>query len=245
MSAPRTDTPDHAPHILVVDDDRRLRDLLSRFLGDRGYRVSTAASAPEARAKSESVVFDAIVLDVMMPGETGLDFMRRLRAEAGRIPILLLTAQAEPEDRIAGLEIGADDYLTKPFEPRELILRLGNILKRVVQPETEARTTPDTVRFGPFVFRFDRGELRRGGEVIRITEREREILALLGQRGGGEVSREELSGGAALGGGAPGSTERAVDVQMNRLRRKIELDPANPTFLQTVRGVGYRLVVDP
>lgn len=246
MSAPRTEPPDHAPHVLVVDDDRRLRDLLSRFLGERGYRITTAASAPEARAKSESVVFDVIVLDVMMPGETGFEFMRRLRKEGSRIPILMLTAQAEPNDRIRGLEIGADDYLSKPFEPRELILRLANILKRVVQPEAETKAVPDEVRFGPFAFRFERGELRRGGEIIRITEREREILALLGQRGGGEVSREELSGGgtAAIGPAGP-IGERAVDVQMNRLRRKIELDPANPSFLQTVRGVGYRLVVDP
>lgn len=250
MSAPRSEPPDHAPHVLVVDDDRRLRDLLSRFLGERGYRVTTAASAAEARAKSESVVFDAIVLDVMMPGETGFDFMRRHRREGGRVPILMLTARAEPTDRIAGLEIGADDYLTKPFEPRELILRLANILKRVVQPEAETRAIPDAVGFGPFRFRFDRGELSRGGEVIRITEREREILVILGQRGGAEVSREELAGGTAgaAGNGAAGNgatNERAVDVQMNRLRRKIELDPANPSFLQTVRGIGYRLVIDP
>ncbi len=240
MSAPRTEPPDHAPHVLVVDDDRRLRELLSRFLGERGYRVTTAASAPEARAKTESVVFDAIVLDVMMPGETGIDFLRGRRQGGCRVPVLMLTAQAEPADRISGLEIGADDYLTKPFEPRELILRLGNILKRASQPDPDAKAVPETVRFGPFLFRFDRGELRRGGEVIRITEREREILALLGQRGGAEVSREELSGGPSSG-----PTERAVDVQMNRLRRKVELDPANPSFLQTVRGVGYRLVVDP
>ncbi len=242
MSAPSLEPPDHAPHILVVDDDRRLRELLSRFLGERGYRVTTAAGAAEARAKSDSVVFDAIVLDVMMPGETGFEFMRRLRADGHRIPVLMLTAQAEPDDRIQGLEIGADDYLTKPFEPRELILRLGNILKRVVQPEAETRSVPDVIRFGPFAFRFDRGELRRGGEIIRITEREREILILLGQRGGADVSREELSANAPTVGGP---NERAVDVQMNRLRRKIELDPANPSFLQTVRGVGYRLVIDP
>ena len=239
MSAPRTEPPDGAPHVLVVDDDRRLRELLSRFLRERGYRVTTAASAPEARSKTGSVVFDAIVLDVMMPGETGIEFMRRLRDGEDRIPVLMLTAQAEPEDRITGLEIGADDYLTKPFEPRELVLRLGNILKRAPQPEGEPKSGPEAVRFGPFTFRFDRGELRRGNELIRITEREREILILLGQKTGGEVSREELSGSAATG-----PTERAVDVQMNRLRRKIELDPANPAFLQTVRGVGYRLAVD-
>jgi two-component system phosphate regulon response regulator OmpR len=238
MTAPRTEPPDDAAHVLVVDDDRRLRELLSRFLRDCGYRVTTAASAADARAKLEHVIFDLMVLDVMMPGETGLEFLRARRKDGCRVPVLMLTAQAEPEQRISGLETGADDYLTKPFEPRELNLRLANILKRSAQAEPEARAHPDTIRFGPFVFRFDRGELTRGGEIIRITEREREILMLLGQRAGAEVSREELSGGA----GGPG--ERAVDVQMNRLRRKIELDPANPSFLQTVRGVGYRLVVD-
>ena len=238
MTAPRIEPPDDASHGLVVDDDRRVRELLSRFLLTCGYRVTTAASAAEARAKLAHVVFDVIVLDVMMPGETGIEFLRSRRADGCRIPVIMLTAQAEPQDRIAGLETGAEDYLTKPFEPRELDLRLANILKRSSQPEPEARPHPELVRFGPFTFRFDRGELARGREVIRITEREREILVILGQRAGAEVSREELSGGT----NGPG--ERAVDVQMNRLRRKIELDPANPSFLQTVRGVGYRLVVD-
>lgn len=238
MTAARTEPADDASHVLVVDDDRRLRELLSRFLRERGYRITTAASAAEARAKLEHVMFDAIVLDVMMPGETGIDFLRSRRTDGCRIPVLMLTAQADPEHRITGLETGADDYLTKPFEPRELNLRLANILKRISQPEPETKAYPDTIRFGPFVFRFDRGELSRGGEIIRITEREREILVVLGQRAGGEVSREELSGGPT------GPGERAVDVQMNRLRRKIELDPANPSFLQTVRGIGYRLVLD-
>ena len=235
MSAPRSEPPDHASHVLVVDDDRRLRELLSRFLGERGYRVTTAASAAEARAKSGSVVFDAIVLDVMMPGETGFDFMRRLRA-ASDIPILMLTARSEGRDRVEGLEIGADDYLSKPFEPRELLLRLGNIIRRSAAAlPTEEPPAPEAVRFGLFTFRLDRGELRRDGELIRITEREREILSILGHRSNTEVPREELSG---PGGSA---NDRAVDVQMNRLRRKIEVDPANPMFLQTVRGVGYRL----
>lgn len=239
MTPSRIEPPDDAPHVLVVDDDRRLRELLSRFLLAREYRVTTAASTAEARAKLAHVVFDAMVLDVMMPGETGMEFLRARRREGCATPVLMLTAQAEPQHRIEGLETGADDYLTKPFEPLELVLRLANILKRSSQPEPEAKPHPETVRFGPFLFRFERGELSRSGEVIRITEREREILSLLGQRAGAEVSREELSGGP----GGPG--ERAVDVQMNRLRRKIELDPANPSFLQTVRGVGYRLVVDP
>jgi two-component system, OmpR family, phosphate regulon response regulator OmpR len=238
MERARIEIPDHAPHVLVVDDDRRLRQLLARFLSENGYRVTTAASAAEARAKGEALVFDAIVLDVMMPGETGFDYARRLRA-GSRVPILMLTARANPEDRVTGLEIGADDYLPKPFEPRELVLRLGNILRRTAANGAPApRAAPEAIRFGPFLFRFDRGELRRDDVVIRITEREREILSILGHRAGGNVPREELVGGAN------GANERNVDVQINRLRRKIERDPANPVYLQTVRGVGYRLLVD-
>jgi two-component system, OmpR family, phosphate regulon response regulator OmpR len=237
MSAPRTEPSDHAPHILVIDDDRRLRDLLSRFLGENGFRVTTAASAAEARAKAGSVVFDAMVLDVMMPGETGFEFLRRVRAGSS-IPTLMLTARSESRDRVEGLEIGADDYLSKPFEPRELLLRLGNMLRRVAPPAEPEGAGPELIRFGPFTFRLDRGELRRDGEPIRITEREREILTILGHRFGAEVPRDELVGQAG------GANDRAVDVQMNRLRRKIEIDPANPMFLQTVRGIGYRLVTD-
>jgi two-component system phosphate regulon response regulator OmpR len=233
----RVDIADHAHHILVVDDDRRLRELLARFLTQHGYRVTTAASAAEAQAMSESLVFDALVLDVMMPGENGFDYARRVRRES-QVPILMLTAQADPSDRVTGLEIGADDYLAKPFETRELILRLSNIIKRAAPSQpAEAPAAPEAIRFGPFAYRFDRGELRRDEETIRITDREREILNILGQSGGGNVSREDLAGGT-------GANERTVDVQINRLRRKIEVDPANPVFLQTVRGIGYRLLVD-
>ena len=229
--------PDEAPHILVVDDDRRLRELLARFLTQNGFRVTTAASAAEAQAKTESLVFDALVLDVMMPGENGFDYARRVRAES-QVPILMLTARANPADRVTGLEIGADDYLAKPFETRELILRLSNILKRAQPVErVEVQASPETVHFGPFVYRFDRGELRRDDDVIRITDREREILNILGQKAGGNVARDELAG-------ASGANERTVDVQITRLRKKIEVDPANPVYLQTVRGIGYRLVVD-
>jgi two-component system, OmpR family, phosphate regulon response regulator OmpR len=222
----------------VVDDDRRLRDLLARFLTEAGYRVTTAASAAEARAKAESFLFDALVLDVMMPGETGFDYARSLR-QTSQVPILMLTARSDAADRVTGLEIGADDYLSKPFEPRELLLRLGNILKRTV-PATGPTNgdVPDVIHFGPFSYRFDRGELRREDDIVRITEREREILTLLGSRAGDNVPREELSGNGVA------ANERTVDVQINRLRRKIEVDPANPVFLQTVRGIGYRLVVD-
>ncbi len=238
MEDARIDIPDHAPHVLVVDDDRRLRDLLTRFLTENGYRVTAAASAAEARAKTESFLFDALVLDVMMPGETGFDYARSLRTTS-QVPILMLTARADAADRVTGLEIGADDYLPKPFEPRELLLRLGNILKRT-QPIAGAPNgdVPETVHFGPFSYRFDRGELRRGDEIVRITEREREILTILGSATGDNVPRDALAGNGAA------ANERTVDVQINRLRRKIEQDPANPLFLQTVRGIGYRLVID-
>ncbi|MEE7503350.1 response regulator [Methylobacterium sp. C33D] len=235
MSHPaRSDLPDEAPHVLVVDDDRRLRELLARYLTDQGFRVTAAASAAEARARAQSVVFDAMVLDVMMPGENGFDYARSVR-ETSRVPILMLTARSNPNDRVMGLEIGADDYLPKPFEPRELTLRLNNIIKRSARP---GAGSAEAVTFGPFAFRIDRGELRRDDELIRITEREREILTILATAGGANVEREQLAGP----GGA--AAERTVDVQINRLRRKTEVDPANPVFLQTVRGVGYRLAVD-
>ena len=237
MSEAARAVPDEAPHVLVVDDDRRLRELLARFLAEHGYRVSTAASAAEARAKSGGFVFDALVLDVMMPGENGFDYARSLRARSD-VPILMMTARGDPADRVTGLETGADDYLPKPFEPRELLLRLGNVLRRAPVARSEEPAAPEAVRFGPFLFRLDRGELRRGEEFIRITEREREILTILSARGGANVPREELAGGGN------GTGERTIDVQITRLRRKIEADPANPAWLQTVRGVGYRLLVD-
>jgi len=234
----RKPIPDEAPHILVVDDDRRLRDLLARFLGDNGYRVTTAANAAEADLRLARLVFDGIVLDIMMPGENGFDFARRFRTDSS-VPILMLTARADGKDRINGLEIGVDDYLAKPFEPRELLLRLGNILKRTIVVDTaQSGARPDFVRFGPFLYGLARGELHKGEKPIRLTEREREILTALAERAGEVVPREEL---AAQGSAA---NDRTVDVQMNRLRRKIERDPADPLYLQTVRGVGYRLLTD-
>jgi two-component system phosphate regulon response regulator OmpR len=234
---PHEPVADEAPHVLVVDDDRRLRELLSRFLGDNGYRVSAAANAADAAARLAHITFDALVLDVMMPGENGFDFARRLR-ETSRVPILMLTARADASDRVNGLELGADDYLSKPFEPRELLLRLGNILKRSPQAAPDS-ARPDFVKFGAFIYWLDRGELRRGDEAVRLTEREREILTLLAARQGEPVSRDELGGGDE----GP-ANERTVDVQINRLRRKIERDPADPLLLQTVRSVGYRLAID-
>ena len=164
---------DDAPHLLVVDDDRRIRALLSRFLLGEGYRVSTAETAAEARAKLEGLKFDLLILDVMMPGESGFDFARAIRAGSA-VPILMLTARDEKESRIMGLEIGADDYLAKPFEPRELSLRVANVLKRT---HRAAAAAAQSVRFGPFVFHMASGELRRGEEAIRLTERERECCA--------------------------------------------------------------------
>lgn len=224
--------PDDAPHLLVVDDDRRIRDLLSRFLAGEGFRVTTADNAADARAKLGGLSFDLIILDVMMPGETGFEFARSLRGTSD-VPILMLTARDAAESRIEGLSIGADDYLSKPFEPRELSLRIANILKRT-QPQ--AAPPVESVRFGPFVYHLARGELRHGDEVIRLTDREREMLRILAATPGETVSR------MALAGNGEQVSERAVDVQVNRLRRKIEKNPANPLFVQTVRGIGYRLV---
>ena len=227
--------PEDAPHLLVVDDDRRIRDLLSRFLNGEGYRVTTADNAADARAKLGSLAFDLLVLDVMMPGETGMQLCKSLR-ETSTVPILMLTAKAETDSRIAGLELGADDYVPKPFEPRELSLRIANILKRTIPAPAP---TIESVRFGDYLFHLGRGELRRGEETIHLTDRERDMLRVLAATAGETVPRQEL------GGGGGGANERAVDVQVNRLRRKIERDPANPLFVQTVRGIGYRLVVSP
>lgn len=238
-SATMTRTPvqpaDDAPHLLLVDDDRRIRDLLSRFLAGEGYRVSTAMSASDARAKLLGLHFDLLILDVMMPGETGFDLARFIRT-VSNVPIVMLTARHEAESRIEGLQIGADDYVAKPFEPQELLLRIGNILKRAA-PAPVAKA--ESVRFGTFVFHLERGELRDGDAVVHLTDREREMLRILAAAPGETVPRGDLTGAGGT------VNERAVDVQINRLRRKIERDPANPLFLQAVRGIGYRLVSSP
>jgi two-component system phosphate regulon response regulator OmpR len=224
---------DDAPHLLVVDDDRRIRVLLSRFLLAAGYRVTTAESAAEARAKLGSLTFDLLVLDVMMPGENGFDLAQSIRTTSA-VPILMLTARDETENRIKGLELGADDYLAKPFEPRELSLRIGNILKRA---HAETAAPLETIRFGPFVFHLERGELRNDDGIVHLTDRERDMLRLLAEHPGETVPRPALAGNGGT------ASERAVDVQINRLRRKLERDPANPLIVQTVRGIGYRLVI--
>nr|WP_249798360.1 response regulator transcription factor [Bradyrhizobium zhengyangense] len=221
--------------MLLVDDDRRIRDLLSRFLAAEGYRVTTAASAGDARAKLLGLHFDLLILDVMMPGETGFDLARFIRTSSS-VPILMLTARHEAEARIEGLQIGADDYVAKPFEPRELALRINNILKRAAPPVQAAAV--EKIAFGTYVYHLDRGELRQGEEVIHLTDREREMLRILSETPGETVPRSALTGNGSV-------NERAVDVQINRLRRKIETDPANPLFLQAVRGIGYRLVASP
>ena len=230
-----TDNPaDDAAHLLVVDDDTRIRELIQRYLTNAGFRVSAAADAAEARRKLDGMDFDLIVLDVMMPGESGVELTRSLR-QIKTVPILMLTARAETDARIAGLEAGADDYLAKPFEPRELVLRINNILKRGAQP---AAPKLEQVIFGPFTFVIARRELKRNGEVVRLTDREREIMTTFAERANDTVARHELAAGDAEIG------ERTIDVQINRLRRKIEDDPANPVWLQTVRGIGYRLSVE-
>ena len=227
--------PDDAPHLLVVDDDRRIRDLLSRFLASEGYRVTTAETAADARAKLNGLSFDLLVLDVMMPGETGFELAKSIRGHSN-VPILMLTARDAAESRIEGLMLGADDYLSKPFEPRELSLRIASILKRA---RPAAAPPVESVRFGPFVYHLARGELRKGEDIIRLTDRERDMLRILSATPGETVPR------LALAGNGGSVSERAVDVQVNRLRRKIERDPANPLFVQTVRGIGYRLVGTP
>jgi two-component system phosphate regulon response regulator OmpR len=231
---------DAEPHLLVVDDDARLRDLLRRYLTDSGFRVTGASNAAEARAQLASFAFDLVVLDVMMPGESGLDLTRALRTEnagSSAVPVLLLTAMAEPSDRVNGLEQGADDFLAKPFEPRELVLRIRNILQR--RPTSEEPTPPTDIRFGAFRFDPARAELLRGDELVRLTAAEIALLSSLAQHAPQAVSREELSQSAQFSGNV-----RNVDVQMTRLRRKVERDPRNPRYLQTVRGTGYALRPD-
>lgn len=226
------------PHILVVDDDTRLRELLRSFLSRNGFRVTIASHAAEARERLGVLDFDLIVLDVMMPGETGLDFATELR-RTDDVPILMLTAMGEAKDRIAGLEIGVDDYLGKPFEPLELLLRIQNILKRnrPVAGATAEAEPQRHVAFGPFQYDRELGELTHNGERMPLTDAETALLGVLTARLGDVLSRETLckSVGASV-------NERAIDVQVARLRRKIETDPSFPRYLRTVRGQGYRLV---
>jgi two-component system phosphate regulon response regulator OmpR len=224
--------------ILVVDDDDRLRSLLQRYLSDQGFVVTTAPDAASAERHLETVQFDLIVLDVMMPGETGVSFTRRLRTRSA-IPVLLLTARNEVDDRIAGLEAGADDYLAKPFEPRELVLRIRTILKRAAVAIPTAPARPARVQLGIYGFDPHRNLLLHGDEPVHLTQGEASLLAFLAARPGVTVTRDDLTAaGFATGFG------RTIDVQVTRLRRKFETDPKFPRYLQTVRGQGYVLMPD-
>lgn len=230
-------TTEDLPHILVVDDDTRLRDALRRYLTQNGMLVTTATDAADARAKLASLAFDLIVLDVMMPGEDGLSLTRALRQDraAARVPVLLLTARGQPDDRIEGLEAGADDYLPKPFEPRELLLRIQSILRRLPRPAAPVAE----MRLGRWIFDPTREELRCGAEVVKLTSAESALLKVLSAEPGMVFSREELVERA----GVDGNT-RTIDVQVTRLRRKLEEDARQPRHLQTVRGEGYVLRPD-
>jgi two-component system phosphate regulon response regulator OmpR len=225
------------PHLLVVDDDARLRELLARYLAGEGFRVDTAADAASAREKLSVLAFDLLVLDIGLPGESGLSLAETLRAGGATagVPILILTARGAPEDRIAGFEAGADDYLPKPFDPRELSLRIRALLRRAAPPPPAPAM--GAVTMGPLTFDLARNELRRGGERVHLTEGEAALLGALAREAGQVISREALAERM----GQPGVGDRAVDVAVVRLRRKIEPDPREPRWLQTVRGAGYVL----
>lgn len=227
-------------HLLIVDDDERIRDLLRKFLLRHGFLVTAARDAEHARRVLAGLEFDLIVMDVMMPGEDGVSLTRALRETLGT-PILLLTARGETEHRIAGLEAGADDYLAKPFEPKELLLRINAILRRM--PETPAeQAVPKILHLGPIRYDIERGEMWRGDQLVRLTATESQLMRIFAARPGEPVSRNKLV--EDLGRDRGQAQERAVDVQITRLRRKIESDPKQPRYLQTVRGAGYMLAPD-
>ncbi|RLQ89519.1 response regulator [Notoacmeibacter ruber] len=222
---------DEKLHLLIVDDDSRIRELLQTFLVRRGFRVTVAEDAATARRALKGLTFDLLILDWMMPGEDGVSLTKSLR-DTMNVPILMLTAKAETDSRIGGLEAGVDDYLSKPFDPRELLLRIESILRRVAPPREDE---PAVIAFGPFTWVTATRELKRGGEAVHLTDREQDMMGIFTARLGETVPRHELvAEGVEIG-------ERTIDVQINRLRRKLEVDSANPLWLQTVRGIGYRL----
>ena len=228
-----------SPHILLIDDDIRLRELLHKYLSENNFRVTAADNAIVARKQMKRVYFDLLVLDLMMPGENGLEFAKSIRSTnnlSRDVPILMLTAMGETEDRIGGLEVGGDDYMIKPFEPRELLLRIKSILRRVPREDNLAL---GKANLGAMVFDPARQELSQGENIVGLTSGESNLLKILAERPGVVFSREDLSNYLALDSG-----ERAIDVQVNRLRQKIELDPKSPRYLQTVRGRGYILRPD-
>ncbi|WP_420585636.1 response regulator [Ruegeria sp.] len=227
-------------HLLIVDDDERIRDLLKKFLMRNGFLVTAARDAAHARRVLSGLDFDMIVLDVMMPGEDGVSLTKTLR-ETHTTPILLLTARGETEHRIAGLEAGADDYLAKPFEPKELLLRINAILRRM--PETPAQDTATKIlTLGPIRYDVERGEMWQGEDPVRLTATESQLMKIFSAQPGEPISRAKLV--EDLGRDKGQAQERAVDVQITRLRRKIEQDPKQPRYLQTVRGAGYMLAPD-
>ncbi len=233
-----------APHILVVDDDSRIRGLLKKYLSNNGYTVSEARDSDHARRLLGGLSFDLLVIDVMMPGEDGFSLTKAIR-QTMETPVILLTARGEAEDRIEGLEVGADDYLPKPFEPRELLLRISAILRRSTEPidEVTSPAPPKTLSLGVCRYDLTRGELWRGEELIRLTTAESAMMRLMAREAGEAVSRSALL--AEVGGSdEPSAQERAIDVQVTRLRRKIEENPRIPRYLQTVRGAGYMLAPD-
>ncbi|MGB0505596.1 MAG: response regulator [Pikeienuella sp.] len=224
-------------HILIVDDDQRIRSLLKQFLIKNGYLVTEARDAAHARRVLSGLAFDLLIIDVMMPGEDGFSLTSGIR-EAVEAPILLLTARGDTEDRITGLEAGADDYLPKPFEPRELLLRVAAILRRAAIVPTQEEP-PKTLSLGETRYDISRGELWQGDQLVRLTSTESALMRVFARAPNEALSRARLVD--ELGGAAGGAQERAVDVQITRLRRKIEADPKNPRYLQTVRGEGYML----
>lgn len=226
--------PEPKPHILVVDDDDRLRALLKKFLHEQGFMVTVAADAAEACRKLGRFAFDLMILDVMMPGQSGVEMLSARRAEIA-MPVIMLSAMGESDDRIRGLEVGAEDYVSKPFEPKELVLRIRALLRRSTAPQPRART----VCFGEYRFDLATSQLRRGDILIALTSAETAMLKLLADNAGKPVSREEL---AKQMQGAP--NERAIDVQVTRLRKKIEESEGKPIYLQTIRGAGYVLYAE-
>ncbi len=227
-------------HLLIVDDDERIRVLLQKFLMRNGFLITAARDAQHARRILTGLDFDMLILDVMMPGEDGLSLCRSIR-ETRQTPILLLTAKGETGNRIEGLEAGADDYLPKPFEPKELLLRINAILRRM--PETPAEDiVPKILRLGPIRYDLERGEMWQGEDLVRLTATEMQLMKIFSAKPGEPISRNKLVEG--LGRDRGQAQERAVDVQITRLRRKIETNPKQPRYLQTVRGAGYMLAPD-
>ena len=229
------------PHLLIVDDDERIRSLLKQFLIQSDYLVSTAENAEQARTLLSTIEFDIIVLDVMMPGQDGITFTAELRKSKNITPILLLTARGETEDKIKGLEAGADDYLPKPFEPKELLLRINAILRRMPDLKKD-QMSPKTLNFGNLTYDVTRSELWEGNKQIRLTTTEIHLMKIFTSALGEPISRAELV--TSLGKDVSLAQDRAIDVQITRLRRKIEVNPSQPRYLQTVRGAGYMLLFD-